>query len=207
MIGRFWLLALALSTATARAAMPASQEVPRVFRDNAVATIARLGGTWRADSALAGAPIVRVDLHASAVADSDLTVLAGLPHLRHLDLRLTTVGDSGVARLRGLRELTFVNLFRTRTGDRGLAGLFQSAGIETLLIGGTKVTDDGLAGLRNLPNLRRLSLFDTAVSDAGLAHLAGHRKLETVLTTKSKVTPEGQAALLKALPNVRFSEN
>jgi hypothetical protein len=179
---------------------------PETGRARALATIARLGGTFRADSSAAGAPIVRVDLHGTAVADSDLADFSGLAHLKHLDLRLTTIGDSGTARLSGLSELVFVNLFRTRVGDRGIAAFFTSAGIETLLVGGTGITDEGLVGMGALPHLRRLSLFDTKVSDTGLARLAGHEKLESVLTTRSLVTAGGQAALQKAVPKVRFTE-
>jgi len=175
-------------------------------RERALATITRLGGTFRADSLRAGAPIVRVDLHGTAVADSDLGDLAGLARLEHLDLRLTTIGDSGAARLSGLSELVFVNLFRTRVGDRGIAAFFTSAGIETLLVGGTRISDEGLVGMGALPNLRRLSLFDTKVSDTGLVRLSGHERLESVLTAKSLVTAGGQAALQKALPKVRFAE-
>ena len=196
------LLLCALLAALSIAAAPR----PETARERALATIARLGGTFRADSNAAGTPIVRVDLHGTAVADSDLADLSGLARLKHLDLRLTTIGDSGTARLSGLSELVFVNLFRTRVGDRGIAAFFTSAGIETLLVGGTGITDEGLVGMGALPNLRRISLFDTKVSDTGLARLAGHEKLESVLTTKSQVTAGGQAALQKAVPKVRFTE-
>lgn len=179
---------------------------PERGRSEALATIARLGGTFRADSSEDGAPIVRVDLHGSAVQDSDLAALAGLTHLRHLDLRLTTIGDSGAASLSKLTELRFVNLFRTRVGDKGIAAFYSSAQIETLLIGGTGISDEGMFSMGALPALKRLSLFDTKVSDLGLVRLTSHEKLETVLTAKSNVTAGGQATLQKALPRVRFTE-
>ena len=196
-------LVVCLLIASAAVAAPK----PERGRSEALATIARLGGTFRADSSRAGAPIVRVDLHATAVQDSDLATLAGLTSLQHLDLRLTTIGDSGAKLLTGLTELRFVNLFRTRVGDRGIAAFYTSAKIETLLIGGTRISDEGLFSFGALPELRRLSLFDTKVSDVGLTRLTGHTKLESVLTTKSNVTAGGQATLQKALPRVRFTED
>jgi len=73
---RSFLLCCLLATVSIAAAPK-----PETGRARALATIARLGGTFRADSLAPGAPIVRVDLHASAVADSDLGDLAGLARL------------------------------------------------------------------------------------------------------------------------------
>src|SRR5690242_18351763 len=121
-------LLVCLLIATVSSAAPK----PERGRTEALRAIARLGGTFRADSPREGAPIVRVDLHSTAVQDSDLAALAGLTPPRHLDLRLTTIGDSGAKRLSGLTELRFLNLFRTRVGDEGIAAFYSSAKLETL---------------------------------------------------------------------------
>ena len=68
-------------------------------RERAVALVERLGGTYEVDPEAAGRPIVKIDLHGTAVTDDDLEALAGLGGLRHLDLRLTKIGDRGVTHL------------------------------------------------------------------------------------------------------------
>src|ERR1044072_1935906 len=176
-------------------------------RERAVALVERLGGKFEVDAEAPGSPIVKIDLHGSAVTDEELEALAGLGGLRHLDLRLTKVGDKGVAHLKRLNGLRFLNLFRTQLGDRGLKQLKELTALETLLIGGTKVTDEGLVHLKSHPRLKKLSLFDTQVSDAGVARLTFLTELETLLIGKSKVTEEGAKALQKVMPKLRFSEN
>src|ERR1044071_671783 len=114
-------------------------------RERALALVERVGGTYEVDVRAAGNPVVKIDLHGSAVTDEDLEALEGLTSLRHLDLRLTKVGDTGVSHLNGLTGLRFLNLFRTQLGDKGLERLKGLTALETLLIGGTQVTDEGVA--------------------------------------------------------------
>ena len=124
-------------------------------RERALALVERLGGTYEVDAEAAGSPVVKVDLHGTALSDDDVEALAALKGLRHLDLRLTKIGDKGVAHLRGLKDLRFLNLFRTQVGDRGLGQLKELAALETLLIGRSKVTEGGAKALqKELPKLR-----------------------------------------------------
>jgi Leucine-rich repeat (LRR) protein len=207
MLCRSTLLLLALiltSTETIQAKTPSSKE-------HVIAEVTRLGGKLEFDETLTARPIVKVDLHGTAVVDSDLAFLAAakkdLKSLRYLDLRLTKIGDAGIAKLKNLTSLQTLNLFRTQLGDEGLAHLKKLSNLETLLIGGTKVTDAGLVYLRPFRKLRKLSLFQTQVSDDGIPQLKLIGSLEVLLISGSKITPAGAEELQKALPKVRFSEN
>src|ERR1044071_7147503 len=73
-------------------------------RERVIAEVTRLGGKLEFDETRTDKAIVKVDLHATQVTDSDLAFLQtsknGLKELRYLDLRLTKIGDEGVARLK-----------------------------------------------------------------------------------------------------------
>ena len=170
------------------------------------ATVARLGGTVEATSTEAGAPLVKVDLHGTAVTDADVATLVGLDALRTLDLRLTQVGDAAAEEIAQLEGLQSLNLFRTRLTDRGFAALMRLDSLDTLLIGGTQVTDASLSQLGGLTRLRKLSLFDTRITDVGLQHLIALPSLQVVLIGKSDVSEAGLAAFARARPDIRFSE-
>ena len=68
-------------------------------QERALAEIKRLGGKVERDETAPGKPVVRIDLHGTKVADSDLTFLRKFRDLRALDLRLTQIGDEGVANI------------------------------------------------------------------------------------------------------------
>lgn len=180
-------------------------------KERLVAEVARLGGTIEFDETLASRPIVKIDLHATQVTDSELALLQDakqeLKTLRYLDLRLTKIGNEGIGKLKHLTSLQTLNLFRTQLGDKGLAQLKKLTNLETLLIGGTQITDGGLVYLRPFRKLRKLSLFQTQITDDGIAHLKIMESLEVLLIGGSKITPAGAEELQKALPKVRFSEN
>lgn len=196
------LLACMLLTAAIAIAGTAPSGDPKA----ALAMIAKLGGTAVVDDSLPGAPVVKVDLHESAVTDAELALLAALPELRHLDLRKTKVTDAGVAHLQSLRELRFLNLFRTSVSDAGLASLGELKQLETLLIGGTKVTSSGLAALKPHRHLRKLSVFDTAVDDTAIEDLRTLSSLRILLVGRSKITPEGMQQLQRTNPELQFTE-
>ena len=180
-------------------------------KERVIAEVGRLGGKVEFDENLSSRPITKIDLHGTAVTDSDLAFLDNakrdLKELRYLDLRLTKIGDEGVGSIKNLTGLQTLNLFRTQLGDKGLARLKKLTNLETLLIGGTKVTDAGLAHLRPFTKLRKLSLFQTQVSNDGIGQLKRLGSLEVLLIGGSKITPAGAEELQKALPKVRFSEN
>lgn len=201
------LILLALISVSAHVAHARSNS----NRDRVIAEVTRLGGTVEVDQESAGQPIVKIDLHATKITDSDLAFLdrskKDLSHLLYLDLRLTTIGDGAIIHIHNLRSLQTLNLFRTAVGDAGLARLKRLTDLRTLLIGGTKVGDAGLVHLKPFKKLHKLSLFQTQVSDAGIQSLETLDSLEVLLITGSRITPEGAARLQRAMPRVRFSEN
>jgi hypothetical protein len=165
--------------------------------------IEKLGGKVEFNTA---GEVIKVDLNNAKITDRDLKLLERFPELEWLDLRITPITDDGISRLRSLRKLKFLNLFRTELTDSGLAELKGLTGIETLLIGSTKVTDNGLKSLEGFTKLRKISLFRTGVSDAGIMHLEKLPALEVLLIGGSKISDEGSKAILKARPNIRFTE-
>ena len=189
----------------------AAQAKTASTRERLIAEINRLGGKLEFDETVASRPIVKIDLHGTAVTDSDLVFLDSakkdLQTLRYLDLRLTKIGDEGVGKLKNLTGLQTLNLFRTQLGDKGLARLKKLTNLETLLIGGTRVSDAGLTYLRPFKKLRKLSLFQTQISNDGIAQLKLFGSLEVLLIGGSKITPAGTEELKKAFPKLRFSEN
>jgi internalin A len=179
-------------------------------REKIFAEVTRLGGTVECDETRAGKPIIKIDLHGTQVTDADLIFLNDarnyLRDLRYLDLRLTHIGDAGVLSLRNLISLQTLNLFRTNLGDKGLSYIRKLTQLQTLLIGGTKVTDAGLIHLKRFSELKKLSLFQTQVTDAGIPHLKALPHLEQLLISGSKISEAGTRELLKALPNLKLSE-
>lgn len=128
---------------------------PAVSDVETVAAIQALGGLVERDTSLPGQPVVKVDLHASAVTDVDLERIGTLRELRALDLRLTHVGDAGVAHLKGLTALRSINLFRTQLTDAGLEHLAKLPTLEVLLVGKSKVTEEGTKAIsKALPTIR-----------------------------------------------------
>ena len=191
--------------------VPAAAGLTDSSKDRFIAEVARLGGRVELDETLTDKPIIKVDLHGTALTDSDLAFLVDarkdLRHLRYLDLRLTKIGDAGVANIKGLTSLQTLNLFRTQLSDRGLSYIKNLKQLQTLLIGGTKVTDAGLVNLKSLKKLKKLSLFQTQVTDAAIPHLKVLSKLESLLISGTKITDAGARQLQRALPALRFSEN
>lgn len=169
----------------------------------AAAAIEKLGGKVERN---AEHDVIKVDLNNAKVTDADLKWLRAFPALQWLDLRITNIGDEGVSNLKLLHNIKFLNLFRTNLTDKGLVELNGLGQLETLLIGGTKITDEGLANVAGLKRLKKVSLFRTAVTDAGVKHIEKLASLEVLLIGESKITDEGSKALLKSIPNLRFSE-
>lgn len=174
--------------------------------ETALEMVARLGGTAISNQFLPGNPVIRIDLHGTAVTDADLALLAPLTELQVLDLRLTQVTDAGIAHLAGLQELQFLNLFRTSMTDTGLAHLGTLKKLETLLIGGTAISDAGTSTLLDMSALRKVSLFDTRITDAGVLSLGAMERLGVLLLGRTAVSPEAMVSLQEARPELVFTE-
>jgi serine/threonine protein kinase len=161
------------------------------------------------------------------VNDHDLSVLAGLDHLRvlnldnteitdeglkdvaaagklvSLSLTSTQVTDAGLVQLKSLTALEDLRLDKLPISDAGLAHLTAFSRLKKLSLYQTKVGDDGLAHLKQLPALEELSLDDTAIGDAGLRHLSQSANLKKLKVWQTRVTPAGIEELRKALPRLQ----
>lgn len=169
----------------------------------AAAAVEKLGGKVELNAA---GEVIKVDLNNAKITDADLKLLERFPELEWLDVRVTPIGDEGVAHIRGLKKLKFLNIARTNVGDKGLESLRGLTQLETLLMAHTKFTDGGLKNLEQLKNLRKLSLFKTGASDAATKYLEKLPSLDILIISGSKITELGTAAMLKARPNIRFTE-
>jgi serine/threonine protein kinase/predicted RNA-binding Zn-ribbon protein involved in translation (DUF1610 family) len=161
------------------------------------------------------------------VTDRDLSVLAGLDHLKDLNLDHTDTTDEGlkdVARATNIVSLSLTNTQVTNTGlaelktltrleslrldrlpitDAGMANLRAFPRLKKLSLYKTGITDDGLAVLKQLPMLEEVSLDETQVSDAGLRHFHECSNLKSVRVWNTRVTNDGIAELRQALPKVK----
>ena len=118
----------------------------------AVAAIRKLGGKVEFD---AERRAIKVHLHATAVQNDDLVLLAKLPNLQNLSLGKTQIGDDGLAHLAGCARLETLSLNSTNVTDSGLKPLMKLVNLKTLNVQETKVSRAGSAQLRRaLPDLK-----------------------------------------------------
>src|SRR5258706_8768969 len=96
-----------LTLATLLIALAPRAPLPAQPPPAAADAIKRLGGTFEMATEGDPATVVKVDLHRTAVMDSDLAFLVSLPGLEILDLRLTKVGDGALDHVKGLTHLKF----------------------------------------------------------------------------------------------------
>ncbi len=112
-----------------------------------IAMVTKLGGKVEFDRPGAEGRVVKVYLHSTRVADSQLANLAKLPQLKNLFLGKTGIGDGGVA------------------------NLAKCEGLETLSLNGCRISDEAVATLATLKRLKTLNLQETGITRQGLAKL------------------------------------
>jgi hypothetical protein len=94
-----------------------------------------------------------LDLSRTAVTDSGLAVLKGLPRLSRLDLHATRVTDTGLKHLAGLSHLIYLNLYDTAVTDAGLSEIAKLKGLRSVYLWNSKVTENGVQDLqKQLPD-------------------------------------------------------
>jgi Leucine-rich repeat (LRR) protein len=140
--------------------------------------------------------ITGVDLHATWVTDSDMTVLAGLPALTRLDLSMTRITDRGLLELKTASNITDLNLYYCElVSDQGLAVLKGWQKLKRLNLRGTKITDSTVQSLNRLTSLEALDVGFTQVTDSGLAQLNALANLKEIAVGGDKLTDAGLQAL------------
>jgi hypothetical protein len=115
------------------------------LRDNAAATIDRLGGRIKTD---AQNNVTELDLSDSQTTDADLKSLKSLTKLTSLRLCRTQVTDAGLEHLTGFVELRSLELHATVISDVGLEHLKGLKKLTFLLLKRTNVTEAGVHKLQ-----------------------------------------------------------
>lgn len=95
-----------------------------------------------------GKQLVWLNLAGSAMGDSGLQVIAGLPVLTRLQLEYTGVTDQGLQYLSNAKQLKYLNLTGTKITDKGLGYLHRQAGLQEVFLFGTGVSAAGVEQLR-----------------------------------------------------------
>ncbi len=127
-----------------------------------------------------GADDARLSVDLSVIAppigDADLTLFDNLrPAIAWLNLSRTAITDTGLNSLKGLPELERLRLEWTSVGDSGLEFAATCAKLTSLNLVGTKVTDAGLAKLAACKSLRKLYVWKTGVTPDGIAKFKAAR--------------------------------
>lgn len=155
--------------------------------------ITAAGGTVKVDAA---GRITGVDLRASWVTDSDMPLLAQLPHLSHLDLSMTRITDRGLQQLKSAPAIVELNLYYAeQITDEGLAAIKGWKRLRRLNVRGTRITDSTLEHAASVPTLEALDVGYAQVTDVGLDHLASLTNLRELSLGGNKLTDAGLQSL------------
>jgi internalin A len=102
--------------------------------------------------------VVIVDYVGTHFADTHVTVLQAIPHVRQLILADTNITDAGIAEIakfKNLAALEQLNLSNAGITDAAIVHLLALKNLKVLNLAGTKVTPAGILKLRRaLPGLR-----------------------------------------------------
>jgi Leucine-rich repeat (LRR) protein len=155
--------------------------------------ITAAGGTVKVDKA---GRITGVDLRSSWVTDSDIPLLAQLPHLSYLDLSMTRITDRGLQQLKSAPAIAELNLYYAeQITDEGLAVIKGWKHLKKLNVRGTRITDTTLEHAASVPTLEVLDVGYAQVTDVGLDHLASLTGLKELALGGNKLTDAGLQSL------------
>jgi hypothetical protein len=146
-----------------------------------------------------------VGLRDTQADDSDLRLLADLPHVTSLDLTNTRITDRGLVHLSHL-PLQSLSLTSTRVTDHGMI-LLRHLPLEALALWKTDIGDEGVHHLRGLTTLKNMVLDETRITDAAMEDVAQWVNMEEWLgLCHTRVTDDGARRLttLKKLRNLNF---
>jgi hypothetical protein len=96
-----------------------AHHTPHHERVETLAMVKRLGGTVTKVEKT----VTKIDLHKTAVTDSDVAMLLSIGELQELDLRQTSVTDEGIAPLHDLKQLRVLRVGESRVTAAGSARL------------------------------------------------------------------------------------
>lgn len=145
-----------------------------------------------------------VDLRASWVTDSDISLLAHMADLKKLDLSVTRISDRGLRALRPASQITDLNLsFAEQIGDEGTSAIRDWKNLTSLNLRGTKITDATLEMLAGLTSLQSLDISYAQLTDLGLNHLTSLTGLHHLAMGGNKLTDTG-LQFLRQLPQITY---
>jgi hypothetical protein len=124
-------------------------------REQAIAMLKQVGGSYTTDDEAPGKPIVGVKLSGCRrFVDGHLAAIKGLSELKKLDLTfLNALTDGALDHIKGLTKLEEIKLNSTKVTDAGLAKLKGLTNLKRLELNETKVTLEGIKDLqKTLPN-------------------------------------------------------
>lgn len=155
--------------------------------------ITAAGGSAKLDTA---GRVIAVDLRSSWVTDSDMTLLAQLPHLANLDLSMTRITDRGLQQLKSAPAIAVLNLYYAeQITDEGMAAIKGWKHLKKLNVRGTHITDTTLEHAASVPTLEVLDVGYAQVTDVGLDHLASLTNLKELALGGNKLTDAGLQSL------------
>lgn len=155
--------------------------------------ITAAGGTFKLDPA---GRITSVDLRSSWVTDSDMPLLAQLPHLAQLDLSMTRITDRGLQQLKSAPAIVELNLYYAeQITDEGMAAIKSWKRLKKLNVRGTRITDTTLEHAASVPTLEVLDVGYAQVTDVGLDHFASLTNLKELSLGGNKLTDAGLQSL------------
>lgn len=147
--------------------------------------------------------VVKLDLRSSWVTDSDMSVVAALPALRHLDLSQTRISDHGLQRLKPARAIASLNLYYAeQITDEGMAAVKGWKNLRELNLRGTKITDTTLEHLGALTTIEKLDAGYAQITDNGIDALGSLSNLKALMLGGNKLTDVGLQAL-RQIPTLR----
>ena len=178
-------------------------------------------------AALAGLPIVELDLAQTRITNVSLPILLKMPALESLNVATTAVtgvgfkgfgrsdlkklvvadtnfGIDGFIAIRGMKSLEELNVYRSGLVEHTKADVFGTfPKLRILNASNNAVTNAGMdVFFKGLKNLEELDVsYNTGITDQGLAALIAAKSLKVLTVHHTGCGPQGALALKQRLPD------
>jgi hypothetical protein len=144
------------------------------------------------------------DSHFSA---AGVLQLVALPKLEHLRIRGTGINDAALKQLAACEHLAVLNLPQGAFGDAALVELKRLPNLVQFRFGSPRVTDAGMKALAELPAIKRLHLINVPITDVGLAELAKIGQLESLYIDGGDFSDAAMEQLFRERPKLHVHLN
>jgi hypothetical protein len=157
--------------------------------------------------ALAGLPIVVLNLQGCRIRDAGLRHLKECPALSTLWLDRTPVTDAGMVHLAQMKQLRELHLRQTKVSGKGLVHLARLPDLLILdMVRAGPVRNEDLHHLASMPNLRALTLSGPDLTPTELGQLKGMRSLGGLYVYNPKLKMADFKTLTDAIPGLSVSD-